>query len=97
MRGRSGIELLEAADVRHGHLEVDVVDRDGHAVQGDRCAADDLEGDAGSLQSSGEGAQDGTPKRFEGDGHGGAIDLKNVKKLSEKEMEEALEKIKEKL
>ena len=31
--------------------------------------------------------------RFEGDGHGGAIKLDNVKKLSDKEMEEAAEKI----
>jgi len=31
--------------------------------------------------------------RFQGDGHGGAINLKNVKKLSEKEMEKAKNKI----
>lgn len=33
--------------------------------------------------------------RFEGDGHGGAIDLKNSKDLSEEEMKEAQDKIKE--
>jgi histidine triad (HIT) family protein len=32
--------------------------------------------------------------RFENDGHGAVIDLKNIKKLSEKEMKEAVEKIK---
>jgi len=32
--------------------------------------------------------------RFEGDGHGGAIDLANAKKLSPEEMQEACEKIK---
>ncbi|MEA3449489.1 MAG: HIT domain-containing protein [Patescibacteria group bacterium] len=31
--------------------------------------------------------------RFQGDGHGGAIDLANIKKLSEKEMASAQEKI----
>lgn len=31
--------------------------------------------------------------RFENDGHGGAIDLKNVKKLSDDEMKDAAEKI----
>ena len=31
--------------------------------------------------------------RLEGDGHGGAIDLKNIKQLSEEEMKEAAQKI----
>ncbi|MCD4762147.1 HIT family protein [bacterium] len=31
--------------------------------------------------------------RHDGDGHGGAIDLKNIKKYSEKEMQEAADKI----
>lgn len=31
--------------------------------------------------------------RFANDGHGGAIDLSNIKKLSEKEMQEAADKI----
>ena len=35
--------------------------------------------------------------RFKDDGHGGAIDLSNVKKLSENEMVESSEKIKKKL
>ena len=32
--------------------------------------------------------------RFPGDGHGGSLDLTNIKKLSEQEMHEAMEKIK---
>jgi histidine triad (HIT) family protein len=32
--------------------------------------------------------------RFEGDGHGGAINLENIKKLSDEEMLQAAEKIK---
>lgn len=35
--------------------------------------------------------------RLEGDGHGGAIDLKNIKNLSDAEMKEAADKIKEAL
>ena len=35
--------------------------------------------------------------RFENDGHGAVIDLKNIKKLSEGEMKEAVEKIKSNL
>ena len=35
--------------------------------------------------------------RFKSDGHGGAIDLKNIKKLSEAEMKDAAEKIKSQL
>jgi len=35
--------------------------------------------------------------RFKNDGHGAAIDLKNIKKLSEGEMKEAVEKIKSNL
>lgn len=35
--------------------------------------------------------------RLENDGHGSAIDLKNIKKLSDEEMKEAAEKIKEAL
>lgn len=35
--------------------------------------------------------------RHEGDGHGGAIDIKNVKELSREEMEEVAEKIKNNL
>jgi histidine triad (HIT) family protein len=35
--------------------------------------------------------------RFENDGHGGAIDLKNVKQLSQEEMKEVAEKIKKEL
>lgn len=35
--------------------------------------------------------------RLKGDGHGSAIDLKNIKKLSEKEMQTAMNKIKSKL
>lgn len=35
--------------------------------------------------------------RFENDGHGGAIDLKNIKELSEDEMKEAAQKIKSKI
>jgi len=35
--------------------------------------------------------------RFQDDGHGGAIDLRNVKELSERQMQEAMEKIKQQL
>lgn len=35
--------------------------------------------------------------RFDGDGHGGAIDLKNVKNLSDEEMKEAMEKIRKEI
>ncbi len=35
--------------------------------------------------------------RFDGDGHGGAIDLKNVKKINEEEMRGVAEKIKNEL
>jgi len=33
--------------------------------------------------------------RFKGDGHGGAIDLRNIKELNQEEMKQAAEKIKE--
>ena len=35
--------------------------------------------------------------RFENDGHGGSIDIRNIKKLSEQEMDDASEKIRENL
>ena len=35
--------------------------------------------------------------RFDNDGHGGSINLTNIKKLSEKEMQEAMDKIKKAL
>jgi histidine triad (HIT) family protein len=35
--------------------------------------------------------------RFDGDGHGGSIDLTNIKKLSEKEMQDAMDNIKKEI